>query len=159
MSNMEAKILTTELHDLEAGLTTYVHSLNLGNKEQSLVQETFMKAIMRYPKSNMNGYLKSWTGIIKRKAFINNYRNIIKQKPAKGLDDMFMIYRSESDYESDYKEIVQNIDHLDESLRKPFRMFVEGCTYAEIADATMLNIETVKTRILIARSQLMLQNR
>jgi RNA polymerase sigma-70 factor (ECF subfamily) len=71
---------------------------------------------------------------------------------------MFMIYRSESDYESDYREIVQNIDHLDESLRKPFRMFVDGYTYSEIADATMLNIETVKTRILIARSQLMLQN-
>jgi len=154
---METKTLTTELRDLEAGLMTYVHSLNLGNKEQSLVQETFMKAIMRYPKSNMNGYLKSWTNIIKRKAFINNYRHIIKQKPTKGLEDMFMIYRNESDYESDYKEIVQNIDHLDASLRKPFRMFIEGCTYAEIADATRLNIETVKTRVLIARSQLMLQ--
>jgi RNA polymerase sigma-70 factor (ECF subfamily) len=155
---METKILSTELHDLEAGLLKYVHSLNLDNREQNLVQETFLKAIMRYPKSNMNGYLKSWTDIIERKAFINDYRHIIKQKPTKGLEDMFMIYRSESDYESDYREIVQNIDHLDESLRKPFRMFVEGCTYDEIAEATMLNIDTVKTRILIARSQLMLQN-
>jgi RNA polymerase sigma-70 factor (ECF subfamily) len=107
----------------------------------------------------MNGYLKSWTNIIKRKAFINNYRHIIKQKPTKGLEDMFMIYRSESDYESDYKEIEQNIGQLDESLRKPFRLYVEGYTYDEIADATMLNLETVKTRILIARSKLMLQIR
>ena len=120
------------------------------------MQETFLKAIMRYPKSNE--YLKTWTDIIKRKTFINNYKRAIKQKPANRLDDMNMIYRTESDFESDFNKIIQNIERLDESLSKPFRMYIEGSSYDEIADETGLNIETVKTRILIVRSQLMMQN-
>ena len=103
-------------------------------------------------------YLKTWTDIIKRKTFINNYKRY-KAEAGQPSRRYVMIYRSESDYESDYKEIVQNIDRLDESLSKPFRMYIEGCSYDEIADETVLNIETVKTRILIARSQLMMQNK
>lgn len=155
---MEIKYLNAELLGLEKGLSRYVHSLNIDNKDQNLVQETFLKAIMRYPKSNMDEHLRRWTEIIKRKTFITNYKRIINQKPANGPDDMFMIYRPESDFESDFSKINQNIELLDESLRKPFRMHVEGCTYEEIANATNLNIETVKTRVLIARSQLILQN-
>jgi DNA-directed RNA polymerase specialized sigma24 family protein len=70
---------------------------------------------------------------------------------------LFLIYRTDEDSEEEFKKIISNIEQLDEKLIKPFLLFVDGYTYDEIADAINLKVETVKTRILIARGQLILK--
>ena len=53
------------------------------------------------------------------------------------------------------KDINKSIDGLSEDLKVPFQMFFEGYKYKEIADRFDLPIGTVKSRIFLARKQLM----
>jgi RNA polymerase sigma-70 factor (ECF subfamily) len=53
------------------------------------------------------------------------------------------------------KDINKAIDALSDDLRIPFKMFFEGYKYKEIADRFDLPIGTVKSRIFLARKQLM----
>jgi RNA polymerase sigma-70 factor (ECF subfamily) len=54
-------------------------------------------------------------------------------------------------------EITKNIELLKDKFRVPFKMYVAGYRYREIADTINLNIGTVKSRIFLARKVLMNQ--
>lgn len=152
--------LRTELVNFKQGLMKFIHSLSLDNEEQYLVQETFMNAILKCPRHRMKEYLNSLTIIIRRKSFINNYRRAVLQKEdEKPEDTLFLIYRPAADLDVTgvFDSIMRNIDQLNASFVKPFTLYVEGYKYEEIADALKLKPETVKKRILMARTQLMLQ--
>lgn len=152
--------LSTELVNFNQGLTKYIYSMSLDNEEQFLVKEAFISAILKCPGYRMKEYLNSITIIIRRKAFINNYRRIILQKEdEKPEDTLFLIYRpaADSDVTGIFDSIIRNIDQLNASLIKPFTLYVEGYKYEEIANALNLKTETVKKRILISRAHLMLQ--
>lgn len=157
---MESHYLNIPLLKFKQGLSIYIQSLNLESEDQNLVQESLLHAILNRPRYRMEEYLNTLTSTIKKKAFINNYRRIVMQNPAERPEDtLFLIYKpaSDSDVTTVFNKIIQTIEHLNERLIKPFKMYVEGYKYTEIADAVRLKIETVKKRILIARSQLILQ--
>ena len=156
---METSI-STELANFTQGLMKYIYSLSLNNEEQYLVKETFINAILNSPRYRIKENLNSLANIIRKKAFINNYRRVILQKEdGKPQDTLFLIYRPtvDSGVTNVFNSIMQNIDRLNESLKKPFTMYVEGYNYEEIANDLKLETETVKMRILLARAQLMLQ--
>jgi RNA polymerase sigma-70 factor (ECF subfamily) len=46
-------------------------------------------------------------------------------------------------------------DSLDNKLKEPFKMFIEGYKFTEIAEYFGIKVETVKTRIFSARKKLM----
>ena len=54
-------------------------------------------------------------------------------------------------------EMEKTIDALESDYKIPFSMFVEGYKFREIAEILQLNIETVKSRIFLARQQLYAQ--
>jgi len=60
-----------------------------------------------------------------------------------------------SDFQS--YEMEKTIDVLKNEYKIPFTMFVEGYKFKEIAEILQLNIETVKSRIFLARQQLYAQ--
>lgn len=157
---MEAKNLDLQLQDLRKDLIKYVHTLNLDNEEQSLVQETFMNAVVSRKKHKMEGYIKGWSDTLQRKALINNYNRIVMNVPAHSAGrNVFMIHtESDQDQGPVVKKIEGNFERLETRLREPVKYYAEGYKYKEIADTTKLKIETVKKRIFIARTQLMLQN-
>lgn len=156
---METNYLNKPLLNFRHELTQYIQSLNLEYEEQNLVQETVLQAILKRPRYRMEEYLKTLSSTIRMKAFINNYRRIVMQNPPeKPEDTLYLIYKpaSDSDVTTVFNNIIRNIENLNERLIKPFKMYVEGYKYTEIADAVRLKIETVKKRVLIARSQLIL---
>jgi DNA-directed RNA polymerase specialized sigma24 family protein len=52
------------------------------------------------------------------------------------------------------KVIENKIDLLDNILKEPFKMFIEGYKFTAIAKHFGISIGTVKTRIFLARKQL-----
>jgi RNA polymerase sigma factor (sigma-70 family) len=157
---MEADNLGVRIGNFERELVKYVNSLNLDIEEQDLVKETFLKGIVRRSGLRSENYLKDWTCVIHRKAFINNYRRIMLQNRTSDPQDLFLnpVSVADEDVTQVFNEIVGEIDHLNIKLIRPFKMYVEGYNYKEIADTVNLRLETVKKRIFIARSQLILLN-
>jgi RNA polymerase sigma-70 factor (ECF subfamily) len=162
---MTATEFTTQLMDLEQSLLKYAYRLRLDKSDaKDLVQETFLKAILSRDKFVDTGYLKAWTITIMRNTFINNYRhNVLLSTHCDRVEESFYINQkksSDSDNpDSIYsaKEINKNIEQLRDKFRMPFKMYVAGYRYREIADTFNLRIGTVKSRIFLARKLLMKQ--
>jgi len=53
------------------------------------------------------------------------------------------------------KQIKTIIETLDDKIKLPFKMLLEGFKYQEIADKLQIKIGTVKSRIFWARKKLM----
>ena len=74
---------------------------------------------------------------------------------------MYFLNISQDSYsitpDNDYttKEILKQIDSLQDDFKQPFKMFLAGYKYKEIADELNLKIGTVKSRIFFTRKKLM----
>jgi RNA polymerase sigma-70 factor (ECF subfamily) len=162
---MKAIEFSEQLLNLEQGLLKYAYRLKLDNADaRDLVQETFLKAILSRDKFVDNGYLKAWTITIMRNTFINNYRhNIIQNTHCDRTDESFFINQTKSsgsdnpDSAYSVMEITKCIEQLKDKFRVPFKMYIAGYRYREIADTINLKIGTVKSRIFLARKLLMVQ--
>ena len=162
---MTATEFTTQLMDLEQSLLKYAYRLRLDKSDaKDLVQETFLKAILSRDKFVDTGYLKAWTITIMRNTFINNYRhNVLHNSHCDRTEDSFFINQTKSsgadnpDSVYTVKEINKSIEQLKDKFRVPFKMYIEGYKYKEIADTAKLKIGTVKSRIFLARKVLMNQ--
>jgi RNA polymerase sigma-70 factor, ECF subfamily len=162
---MKAIEFSNQLLDLEQSLMNYAYRLKLGNDDaRDLVQETYLKALLNRDKFADMGYLKAWTITIMRNTFINNYRhNVLHNTHCDRTDELLYINQKKcygsDDPDSIYSvaEITKNIEKLKDKFRVPFKMYVAGYRYREIADTINLNIGTVKSRIFLARKVLMNQ--
>jgi RNA polymerase sigma factor (sigma-70 family) len=162
---MEANEFYNQLLDLEQSLMNYAYRLKLGNDDaRDLVQETYLKALLNRNKFVDNGYLKAWTITIMRNTFINNYRhNVLHNTHCDRTEESFYINLTKcsgsDNPDSIYSvtEITKNIEQLKDKFRVPFKMYVAGYRYREIANTINLNIGTVKSRIFLARKVLMNQ--
>jgi RNA polymerase sigma-70 factor (ECF subfamily) len=94
--------------------------------------------------------------------FINNYRRAVKKKTiVDNTKDLYFInipqgnssFAPESVYSE--REILKKIEVLKDEYKIPFNMYFDGYKYKEIADYLDLPIGTVKSRIFLARKQLM----
>jgi RNA polymerase sigma-70 factor (ECF subfamily) len=162
---MNATEFTAQLLDLEQSLLKYACHLRLDNSDaRDLVQETFLKAILSRDKFVDTGYLKAWTITIMRNTFINNYRhNVLHNTHCDRIDESFLINQTKAsgadnpDSVYTVKEINKSIEQLKDKFRVPFKMYVAGFKYREIADTINLKVGTVKSRIFLARKLLMNQ--
>jgi RNA polymerase sigma factor (sigma-70 family) len=162
---MEANEFYNQLLDLEQSLMNYAYRLKLGNDDaRDLVQETYLKALLNRDKFVDNGYLKAWTITIMRNTFINNYRhNVLHNTHCDRTEESFYINLTKcsgsDNPDSIYSvtEITKYIEQLKDKFRVPFKMYVAGYRYREIANTINLNIGTVKSRIFLARKVLMNQ--
>ncbi len=158
---METNISNAQQFDFEKGLANFTHSLDLDIEERDLVRETLLNAVNNRTRYKTDGYLKSWTDTMLRKAFINNYKRIVMQAPSADRgNELFNISQeeSEADLESLFNNIIRNIEQLNYRLMVPFKLYVEGYSFGEIARKLHLKPETVEKRIFIARSQLIFKN-
>jgi RNA polymerase sigma-70 factor (ECF subfamily) len=97
-----------------------------------------------------------------KNTFINNYRRTVKTNQI--IDHTKDLYYLNIPQNSGFaspvsrigeKDILKSIQLLTDDLRIPFQMFFDGHKYKEIADHLDLPIGTVKSRIFLARKQLM----
>lgn len=125
-----------------------------------LTQSVFLKALCNFEKFTDSTNLGGWLYTIMRNLFINQCRSA----------DKVRISRSDKEYETapndlmygttesaDSRCTMQDIEHAIDILNKeysiPFRMYVSGYKYQEIADKMNIPLGTVKSRIFIARKK------
>ena len=160
---MTAIEFCSQLISLEHSLLKFAYRFNLKKADaKDLVQETFLRALMNRNKYVDNEKFKAWTFTIMKNTFVDNYRrSYSKNTYSDQTNESFFINQTEpagsDDPDSAYSalEITQNIEQLKDKLRVPFKMYINGFKYTEIADELNLKIGTVKNRIFLSRKQLM----
>jgi len=133
------------------------------NKEDArdLTQETFVRAISYRNQFAADTNLKAWTYTIMKNTFINNYRRKIKANITfDNTDDLYFLNLGDETVHDDpvssysKKEIESHIEQLEDELRIPFEMYLQGYKYREIADQLGMKLGTVKSRIYSTRKRL-----
>lgn len=152
-------------------VTTFQEKLGLFAKSltkdeedaKDLLQDTVLKA-MKYRDKFVNpSNLKAWLYTIMKNTFINNYRRkrVVSIVHDETPND-FILNNETSSLQSQTsfiftEEIMNTIEDLDDEYKIPFMMHFEGFKYKEISEELALPIGTVKSRIYVARQQLMEQ--
>jgi len=127
-----------------------------------LVQDTYLKALTSRSKFVDFTNIKAWVFTIMKNTFINNYRRRVKENVI--IDNTQDLYYINQPYDKGYispesnyaaGEIESTIESLRDEFKVPFRMYLDGYKYKEIADELGLKIGTVKSRIFFTRQRLM----
>jgi RNA polymerase sigma-70 factor (ECF subfamily) len=160
---MSAIEFNTEVLNLSKPLKYFALNLTSNDEDaQDLLQETLLKAISNRHRFAEKTNLKAWLYTIMKNIFINNYRRAVKTNTiVDNTKDLYFLnipqqsnsHAPESRYSE--REILKKIESLQEEYRIPFNMYFDGYKYKEIADYLDLPIGTVKSRIFLARRQLM----
>lgn len=160
---MTAIEFNSQLIKLETKLERFALSLTSNPEEaKDLLQETYLKALSHRDKFVGYSNLKAWAFTIMKNTFINQYRK--KQKENTHNDatknSYFLNLTKENsitgpDSEYSIMEINKQIENLPDDFKQPFKMFLSGFKYKEIADKLDLKIGTVKSRIFFTRKKLM----
>ncbi len=151
-----------QLIQLEDKLKRFAGSLTSDYEEaKDLLQETYYKAFANRAKFRGDSNLKNWTFTIMKNTFINKYRKKLKEKAYfdNTVKDYFLNQYEGSisiSPDSDYSiiEINKKIEELPDKFRTPFKMFLSGYQYKEIADSLDLKMGTTKSRIFFTRKKL-----
>ena len=128
-----------------------------------LLQDTYVKAISYRTKFEDSTNLKAWLFTIMKNTFINSYRRAVKTKQLIQTNaDMAMMRAWKDNYQDitesriNSKDLLKKIEKLDDQYKIPFTRYYNGYKYEEIAQEMQLPLGTVKSRIFLARKQLML---
>ena len=159
---MKAIEFNQQLIDLEDKLERFAMSLTSDHEEaKDLLQETYYKALANRDKFIGHSNLKAWTFTIMKNTFINNYRKKQKENTHNDkTDNNYFLNQSDENStvrpDSEYSiiEVNKNIEALPDEFRVPFKMFLSGYKYKEIAEKLELKIGTVKSRIFFTRKKL-----
>ncbi len=142
----------------------YAFAFRLTKNEEDardLLQETAYKAFkykdMYQPKTN----LRAWLMTIMRNTFINNYRQRKRRQVLHDatnndylLDSGAHTVRNSGESNVTTEEIQGVIDALEDWLKVPFLLYLQGYKYDEIATTMQIPLGTVKSRIFFARKRL-----
>ena len=127
-----------------------------------LLQDTYVKAISYRSKFEDSTNLRAWLFTIMKNTFINSYRrNTRTRQLISSGDDVAMsrAFRQNTHNHTESrlqaKEILREIEKLDDEYKVPFTRHYTGYKYEEIAREMDLPLGTVKSRIFIARKILM----
>ena len=160
---MSAIEFNSQVLSLSKPLKYFALNLTSDDEEaKDLLQETLLKAISNRHRFVEKTNLKAWLYTIMKNIFINNYRRAVKTNTiVDNTKDLYFLnipqqtggFAPESTYSE--KEILKKIEVLQDEYKVPFTMYFDGYKYKEIADYLNLPIGTVKSRIFLARRQLM----
>ena len=128
---------------------------------EDLLQETTLRVLDNKDKYVDNINFKGWVLTIMRNIFINNYRKVLRsQIIIDQTDDLYHLNVSEDlsrenpEETTTINEIKFIINSLNNELKIPLSMYLEGYKYTEISDKLALPLGTVKSRIFFARQEL-----
>jgi len=128
---------------------------------EDLLQETTLRVLNNQDKYVDNVNFKGWVLTIMRNIFINNYRKELRSQVIidQSGDLHHLNVAGDSKFETPeetmtLKEIKFIINNLNDDLKIPFSMYLDGYKYNEISDKLALPLGTVKSRIFFARREL-----
>ena len=142
-------------------LRTFAKKFDAGIIEHDdLVQDTLLRAMNCVAKYRQGTNLRGWLSVLMRNIYINNYRKYC----------LFQKFIAIPDTEPFCPPIDAGYNHGEDRLLSadikaafanlratecvPFKLFVSGYKYREIASKLQIPLGTVKTRIFLARNTL-----
>ncbi|MGL4293834.1 MAG: RNA polymerase sigma factor [Bacteroidales bacterium] len=160
MSNVT---LQEQLLGLQDRLFSFALSMTENREDaKDLLQETTLRVLDNQDKFVADTNFKAWVFTLMRNIFINNYRKMVREQrfvtPAEELYQLNLPantgYASPESVLS-LKDMKKALDALEFDIRTPFSMHLLGFKYHEISEQLNIPIGTVKSRIFLARKQLM----
>lgn len=160
---MTAIEFNTRILNEKQSLKNFALSLTRNNDDAlDLVQDTYVKAITYREKFEDSTNLKAWLFTIMKNTFINSYRRAVKTRQIIQTNADVAMARAFKNNHQDItesrlaaKDILNKIDNLEDQYKIPFTRYYTGFKYEEIAQEMQLPLGTVKSRIFLARKQLM----
>ena len=160
---MTAIEFNTRILNEKQSLKNFALSLtHNGDDASDLLQDTYVKAITYREKFEDSTNLKAWLFTIMKNTFINSYRRAVKTRQIIQTNaDLAMSRAFKNNYQDitesrlAAKDILNKIEKLDDDYKIPFTRYYNGFKYEEIAQEMQLPLGTVKSRIFLARKQLM----
>jgi len=149
---------------LEKHLKSYAYRLTTNHDESlDLYQDTMLKALT-YKNKFTHTNLKAWLLTIMKNIFINGYRRKVIKREWMAQETKLNRNLSNISYDNptsiqNYKDIMHELEKLEVQIKEPFRMFLAGFKYREIAEKMSLPIGTIKSRIFQGRKELMVNLR
>ncbi|HEV8514455.1 MAG TPA: RNA polymerase sigma factor [Cyclobacteriaceae bacterium] len=156
---MKTNEFERELANLRPTLLEFTRKFT-NNRDDSmdLLQDTMLKALSRKTKFREDINLKGWLYILMRNLFINQYRK--NKTIGQRVDESYLNWTEDThtfnrpDGITQTKEVWKIIDSIKIEFNKPFKMYLSGYKYQEIAKELGVPIGTVKSRIFQARIEI-----
>ncbi len=153
----------SEVKPFELLLKSVAYNLTKSNVDaEDLLQDTYFKAWKSIKGFKEGTNLKAWLVTIMKNTFINNYRKKKREmetisKPGEINDHM--LHQGALQVEPGVRILINEtlktgIDGLKPDMKVIFMKYFEGYKYQEIADEFDLPLGTVKSRIFLARKEL-----
>ena len=126
-----------------------------------LLQDTMLKVLDNQEKFVDNVNFTGWVMTIMRNLFINNYHKIVRIQTRIDQDtDLYNLnivndnISGSPDKIYQIQEITKVIAELNDDIKIPFSLFLNGYKYHEIAEKLNIPLGTIKSRIFFARKEL-----
>lgn len=159
---MSTQEFNTRLIESQKSLEYFALSLTRNPENaRDLVQDTFVKAINYKEKYTADNNMKAWLFTILRNTYLNQVTKLSSKNTVNDeSEDTYLIKNTLNDNQDtdsiiNKSELEIVIENLNPEYRIPFKKFVAGFKYKEIAEDMDLPIGTVKSRIFFARKFLM----
>ena len=152
----------SNLQEVQENLRRYALKLTQDtNDADDLVQDTSLRALTHRDKFVSDINFKGWMMTIMYNIFLNNQDRVERRRRIfdTTVDILNVPLMTEGGYSTpdgamNIREIYSAIDNLSEHTRTPFKMFLSGYKYSEIAEKIGIPEGTVKSRIFFARKAL-----
>ena len=152
----------SNLQEVQENLRRYALKLTQDtNDADDLVQDTSLRALTHRDKFVSDINFKGWMMTIMYNIFLNNQDRVERRRRIfdTTVDILNVPLVTEGGYSTpdgamNIREIYSAIDNLSEHTRTPFKMFLSGYKYSEIAEKMGIPEGTVKSRIFFARKEL-----
>ena len=152
----------SNLQEVQENLRRYALKLTQDtNDADDLVQDTSLRALTNRDKFVSDINFKGWMMTIMYNIFLNNQDRVERRRKIfdTTVDILNVPLVTEGGYSTpdgamNIREIYSAIDNLSEHTRTPFKMFLSGYKYSEIAEKIGIPEGTVKSRIFFARKAL-----
>ena len=126
-----------------------------------LLQDTTLKVLDNQEKFVDNINFTGWVMTVMRNLFINNYYKIVRIQTMVDQDtDLYNLNITNDNISGapdkvyQIQEITKEIAKLNDDVKIPFSLFLNGYKYHEIAEKLNLPLGTIKSRIFSARKEL-----
>ena len=152
----------SNLQEVQENLRRYALKLTQDtNDADDLVQDTSLRALTHRDKFVSDINFKGWMMTIMYNIFLNNQDRVERRRKIfdTTVDILNIPLVTEGGYSTpdgamNIREIYSEIEKLSEHTRTPFKMFLSGYKYSEIAEKIGIPEGTVKSRIFFARKAL-----
>lgn len=151
-----------KLLSLQDNMRNFAFTLTANRDDaEDLLQDTTLRVLNNQDKFVDNVNFKGWVLTVMRNIFINNYHKLVRsQTVIDSNSDPYNVPMLNEGGETTpdgamaIKEITASITSLNETLKRPFSMYISGYKYNEISEILDIPLGTVKSRIFLARQEL-----